>query len=184
MTHQLNRWDREHRNFARLLDVFGTQLALLRGEDEPDYELLLDIMDYLTSYTDRVHHPREDIIFSAVAQREPAVRPAADELARQHQQMAEDGKVLHALLQSILNGRIASRLSLERAGLAYVAAFRRHMDKEYQEVFPAAHKVLSQEDWDRIDAESGQIEADPLAGERLDQQYASLRSKIASAQGQ
>lgn len=184
MTLQLNRWDREHRNFARLLDVFEAQLALLHRGNEPDYELLLDIMDYMTSYTDRVHHPREDLIFSAVAEREPAARPAVDELSRQHQQMAEDGKALHARVQSILNGMIESRQSVEQAGLAYVAAFRRHMDKEYQDVFPAAHKVLSQEDWDRIDAESGRIEADPLAGERLDQQYASLRSKIASVLGQ
>lgn len=181
MTQQLDQWDREHRTFSRLLDVFEAQLTLLHGDSDPDYDLMLDIMEYLTSYSDRVHHPREDIIFAKVAERDPAVKQAVDELSKQHHEMAENGKALRARLQSILNGMIESRQSIESAGRGYVATFRRHMDKEYQNVFPAARKALSQEDWNRVDAEAGQIEADPLFGERLDQQYASLRREIASS---
>lgn len=181
MTHQMDRWDKEHRTFSRLLDVFELQLTLLRGDGEPDYNLMLDIMEYLTSYSDRVHHPREDIIFAKVAEREPAVKQTVEELSKQHHEMAENGKALHARLQSILSGMIESRQAIESAGRGYVATFRRHMDKEYQDLFPTARQALNQEDWDRVEAEAGPIDADPLSGERLDQQYAALRKAIASA---
>lgn len=180
MTHQLNRWDNEHKNFSRLLDALEAQLALLRTEGQPDYELMMSIMDYMTSYTDRIHHPREDIIFAKVAERAPVVRKSVAELANQHREMAKNGKILRARLQNILNDMVESRQLLESEGKAYIAAFRSHMDKEIKEIFPIACRVLSQSDWDRIDAESGPLEADPLATERLGQQYASLRREIAS----
>ncbi|MEX0958875.1 MAG: hemerythrin domain-containing protein [Burkholderiales bacterium] len=181
MADLLNRWDKEHRNFSRLLDVFEVQLALLREDAEPNYELMLDIMDYLTGYSDQVHHPREDLIFAKVAEKLPSVGQAAEALLQQHREMAESGRDLHARLQSILNGGIESRESIEAAGRQYVAAFRSHMDREYRELFPAARKALSPAEWGQIENQSGQDEADPLAAERLDQQYAALRRKIAGA---
>jgi hemerythrin-like domain-containing protein len=181
MSHQLDRWNSEHRNFARLLDAYEAQLALLRGDADPDYELMLEIMDYMTSYTDRVHHPTEDLCFAMLVEREPAVRPAVRELTRQHRQMAESGRILRAWLQAILNGTVAPRDAVEEFGRAYVDGFRRHMDLEYREVFPAAQRALTQHDWDDIDAAFAAGESDPLAAERLDQRYAALRREIAGA---
>ncbi len=178
MSEGIDRWDREHRNFARLLDAFESQLSALRGNGDPDYDLMLDIMDYLTGYSDSVHHPREDVIFAKVAQCDPSAAQAVEELAGQHQKMADDGRLLRSRLQSIVNGAVESRDAIESGGREYVDTLRRHMEKEYREVFPVARKVLTAADWEQVDAERGALQADPLTEERLGQQYAALRRLI------
>jgi hemerythrin-like domain-containing protein len=63
MTDTIAVWRAEHLNFAKLLDILEEQLQRFHTGDEPNYELMLDIMFYMTHYSDLLHHPREDLAF-------------------------------------------------------------------------------------------------------------------------
>ena len=53
----------DHRNMAILLALLERQAELIAGGEEPDYDLSHDVLRYMTSYPDAVHHPREDRIY-------------------------------------------------------------------------------------------------------------------------
>jgi hemerythrin-like domain-containing protein len=53
----------DHRNMALLLDLLDAQIDRLSASEEPDYDLVRDIMLYMTEYPGVVHHPMEDIVY-------------------------------------------------------------------------------------------------------------------------
>jgi hemerythrin-like domain-containing protein len=52
-------WHADHVNFGRLLNLLEGELRRLHDDRSPDYELMLDIMYYMTHYSDVLHHPKE-----------------------------------------------------------------------------------------------------------------------------
>ena len=55
----------DHRNLTRLLDLLENECRDIPDEGEPDMDLLHDIMHYMTVYPDAIHHPREDLVYTA-----------------------------------------------------------------------------------------------------------------------
>ena len=47
----------DHRNMATMLDLLNRQIGHIRDGERPDYELIHDVMRYMTTYSDAVHHP-------------------------------------------------------------------------------------------------------------------------------
>jgi hemerythrin-like domain-containing protein len=170
-------WHAEHVNFAILLDLLEGQLDRFHRGAATDYELMLDIMFYMTHYPDVLHHPKEDLAFARIAEREAGTRPVVDGLALQHARLKRDGNALTVALDDIVNGSITTREHVEAPGRAYIAAFRGHIDKEEAEILPLAARLLQREDWAAIDAGILDLE-DPVFGKTLDQRYAALRRQI------
>jgi hemerythrin-like domain-containing protein len=171
-------WHADHVNFAWLLTLLEKQLALFHDEGSPDYDLMLDIMYYMTHYSDVVHHPKEDLVFAMVKEREQGAAPRVDDLARQHARLKEAGDALVEALDGIVDGTMASRARIEGMARDYVANLRSHMRTEERDILPLAAKLLGQDDWSAIDAAVAQI-ADPLFGSSAEQRYAALREQIA-----
>lgn len=176
-------WHTEHVNFVTLLDLLEVELDHFRRGKAPDYGLMLDIMFYMTHYPDVLHHPKEDLAFARIAEREASARPAVQGLAEQHSRLKRDGNALAIALDDIVNGSITSREHVEAPGRAYIEAFRSHIDSEEAEILPLAAKVLDREDWVAIEAAISRVE-DPVFGKTTDERYAALRRQIArDAQG-
>jgi hemerythrin-like domain-containing protein len=172
-------WNRDHANFAVLLDLFERQLDLFHEGESPDYDLMSDIMFYMTHYSDLVHHPREDLAFARIKEREPgAVDAVVDELAAQHVVLKQAGEALIHALDDIVNGSITSRDHLEVPARKYLETFRGHMEREETTLLPLVQSLLRQRDWSAIDAEISHIE-DPVFGRNFDERYAALRAQIA-----
>jgi len=168
----------EHVRFARLLDMLEMQLERLHGDEEPFYELMLDIMYYMTHLPDLVHHPREDLAFARVAERDPKARGVVDELRKEHGQLKESGEMLVKDLEGIVNGAIVTRDHVEAPGRNYIKSFRHHMNREETELFPWVSRILGQADWTAIDTVIQRRE-DPLQDPNAGQRYEALRQHIA-----
>src|SRR4030095_7642126 len=138
MSDTLAQWHDEHVNFGKLLDLLERQLDVFHAAETPHYELMLDIMFYMTHYPDVLHHPREDLAFACIRERDKSAAAIVDRLSRQHEHLRKLGENLVIALGDIVNGSIASRASVEAPAREYLSAFRDHMDLEEQKVLPMA----------------------------------------------
>jgi len=170
-------WNRDHANFAVLLELFERQIDLFHRGETPDYDLMSDIMFYMTHYTDLVHHPREDLAFARLRERDSALETVVDELIAQHGALKRAGEALSATLADIVNGSITSRSRLEVPARDYLELLRGHMRREESAVLPRVASLLRSRDWSAIDAEVSHVE-DPLFGSTGEQRYAALREQI------
>jgi hemerythrin-like domain-containing protein len=177
MSTTLALWHADHVNFAKLLNLIEDQLALFQDGASPDYEMLLDIMYYMTRYSDVLHHPKEDLVFALIKERQHGTAERVDELTDQHALLKQFGEELVHDLGDIINGSIVSRASVESAARAYLNSFRRHMDIEEGEILPLAARLLGEADWAVIDVAIRHFE-DPLFGTRTEQRYTALRQQI------
>src|SRR5678816_3461811 len=106
-------WHAEHVNFATLLELGLEEIERFSRGKAPDYELMLDIMFYMTHYPDVLHHPKEDLAFARIAARDPSVRAVVDVLAHEHALLKREGDALVIALDDIVNGAITLRDHVE-----------------------------------------------------------------------
>jgi len=171
-------WHAEHVNFSRLLNLLDNQLSVFHGGKAPDYELMLNIMFYMTRYSDVLHHPKEDLVFAKIKERDQRVAGTVDELATQHARLHQCGQELVRQLDEILNDTISSRESVEAIARDYVGTLRDHMRIEEAKILPLAATLLSASDWEAIHAAIEHFE-DPLFGTHPEQRYLALHQQIA-----
>ena len=88
MANPITAWRADHANFARLLNFVERQLLAFHLGELLDYPLLLAILYYLRDYPDRVHHPREDVAFARLVERDPTLQLLYDSL----ESLAASGK--------------------------------------------------------------------------------------------
>ena len=178
MPDTLTLWHAEHVNFSRLLNLLESQLSVFHGGKSPDYELMLNIMFYMTHYSDVLHHPKEDLVFAKIKERDQRVAATVDELATQHAHLHKSGQELVRQLDGILNDAISSREIVEAVARDYVGTLRAHMRTEETEILPLAATLLSAHDWAAIHAAVEHFE-DPLFGKHPEGRYFALHRQIA-----
>jgi len=171
-------WHDEHEYFRRLLALLHKQLDVFHGGERPNYELMLDIVTYLREYSDRVHHPREDVAFARLARRAPELALALARLQQEHRVIAHAGEALADHLNAILGGAVVSRAEVEMAVATYLVYYGNHIAKEEEDVLARAARLLGPEDWAAVKDATPNVQ-DPLFGDRTEERFRSLRRQIA-----
>lgn len=113
MLDQISKWKAEHTDFVCLLGILKSQIGLFREKMEVNHELMLDIVYYLTQYPDPFHHPREDIAFGNLAERDPSAWIRAREFLGEHMVIATAGKRVAEQLDATLVGAMLEREAVE-----------------------------------------------------------------------
>lgn len=170
----------EHQRFAKLITLLEEQIAQFHRGDQPDYELLRDIFDYMTNYPDRFHHPKEDLVFARLAARKLGAKAHVIELQRQHRLIAASGTRFLANLEAALNGTILPRAAVEEPALEYINLYRTHMALEEEQLFPLARSILVAADWEDAHNAIG-TGVDPVFVDRVEDRYRALHRQIALA---
>ncbi len=170
-------WHADHVNFARLLDVLEKQLSAFRTGEQPDYVLMLDIVHYLRHYPDRFHHPREDVAFARLVERNPALQLQIARRLQEHRVIAAAGEELFKVLQGVVEEAMIERHVVETAAATYLVYYRHHLDAEEQGVLPLAAELFTPGDWAAVAA--APAGPDPLFGEDFETRYRELRRQIA-----
>ncbi len=178
MSEVIKRLNAEHRNIAKLLDLLDTELATFHAGEQPDFELMLDIMDYLTHYPDTFHHPKEDLLFSRLRQLDASSHHVVEKLRKEHESLAREGIEFRNALRGMVNDEaLMLRNTLEHLGTHYAEALRSHLDTEEAQVFPHALEVLKPADWKEIDERICQRD-DPLFGKAVAVEFQDLFEEI------
>ncbi|MBK6631399.1 MAG: hemerythrin domain-containing protein [Betaproteobacteria bacterium] len=104
MTHIIDNWRQDHANFSQLLDLLEAQVKRFLEAQTPNYDLMSDILYYMTHYPDIFHHPKEDLVSARAKELDASAGVVVDELMRQHVVLRESGEKLFELIQGILAG--------------------------------------------------------------------------------
>jgi hemerythrin-like domain-containing protein len=175
-------WQAEHANYRRLLDLLDTQTGVFTCGDRPDYELMADVIHYMTQYPDHFHHPREDAAFARLRSHDPAAGAIVAELAGQHERIRRSGAMLAADLAGAADGAMMPRARIAADVRDYATLLRTHMEQEEREVFPRLAALLTTADWFLIDS-AIHFRPDPLFGDRVQARFAALHRRIADRAG-
>ncbi len=170
-------WRAEHSSFASLLRLLEKKLFAFHSQDRPDYEGMLDIIQYLRHFPDRYHHAREDVAFACMARRDPSLAPLVARLHDDHRRIAQAGDGLRALLETALEGSIVSRETIESDAQDYVIQYRQHIASEEINLIPHAVSLMTESDWAEV-ARAHPDAVDPLFGADADESYRELRRQI------
>lgn len=173
----MDQLESDHVNVARLLDVLDAQLATLDDERATDFQLMHDVMVYMTRYPDRFHHPMEDLVFERMCARDADALDVVRRLSREHGALAEKGARLVALLSRVVDGAMVERGELRASGRDYVLFLRSHMAVEDDEAFPRARQVLDAGDWSAVRT-GMEMRSDPVFGPVVDEDLRSLYDYI------
>lgn len=167
----------DHEHVARLLRFIEDECRKSHSKESPDLDRLHQVMHYLRHYPDVFHHPREDLLFERLLERDPGCEKVINELQKEHEELARSGEQLRERLYQKCHGRRLKWPSLRQELLAYAELLGSHMEIEERQVFPLAKLLLADNDWEQIEARIRQRE-DPLIGNRVASPYANLINKI------
>ena len=173
MSQVISALNRDHVNMTKLLELIESEILAIEVGKTPDYPLMQDIMRYMAQYSDRFHHPKEDLIFAQLLKRDPEVRADVEEIIEEHVSIGLAGQEFSGLLGASGIDSVDIREQLGIAGFAYIRALRKHMSREERKLFPLAQEVLTEKEWRVIDDAVNAID-DPLFDEMTADDYQRL----------
>ena len=171
----------EHARIAAVLSCLRGMLANMETlEGKPDFDLLHAMLDYMDSFVNTFHHPKEDrYLFKALHRRHPEAGAIIDELQKQHVQGAENLDGVRAALKAYERDGKAAFDAFRKKALHYVEFEKNHALTEEEKIFPLAEKHLTDEDWAELDAVFT-AHNDPLFGDELKKEFEKLTIEIAN----
>ena len=167
----------DHRNMSIMLDLLSQQIDHIRDGERPDYELIHDIMRYMTTYSDAVHHPKEDILYSAMRAEKPELAKGLEQVAPEHEEIAALGETLRNDVEAVASGAAITRERLVTDTAKYVRTLRRHMAWEEEDLFRRARDLIRGEADMFIDI-SNFDRLDPVFGPEREHSFENLLRNI------
>ncbi len=168
----------EHRYMNRVFDAFKEQLEIMDDGGHADFELMADVIRYMCRFPDKSHHPREDVVFRKLMERDEDLRSDIEAVFVQHETLAQKG---HALLKSLdeisKDQSVEQQKSLRFRCADYQEIYEKHMDFEEVKLFPLLETVLRDEDWDDI-SKNLNVERHPMPEKRVGKQYRALNEYL------
>ncbi|GAA0575153.1 hemerythrin domain-containing protein [Caenispirillum bisanense] len=152
----------EHRNLFRVVTMLD---AMLRdGREAPDLPFVRAVLDYIETFTDRFHHPKEDLhLFATLRRRDPLADAMLEELEAEHAGCPGALSRLKDTVGACERGEAGAADLLRERVAQYLRFQIRHMQKEEGVILPMAEKSLTPADWAAIDAAFAD-NRDPLFG--------------------
>lgn len=143
----------EHSAIAAVLYALRYLVKQMReGGEEANFPLLRAILDYIVSYPDRWHHPKEDrFLFAAIRRRTHDADALLADLEREHRIGYPMIEELKQRLIEFQNGEAAAGAAFFDLAGRYVQLEWAHMRKEEDLLMPIAERVLDRADWEEID---------------------------------
>lgn len=185
MHHIMAELHQDHIHLARLLTILEQQSQRFNSEDDdPDLLLMMDIADYIHSYPDLVHHPKEDLIYNAFAQQSDQAKDVVDSLLSQHHAMPTATTDFQDMLHNVANGAsIIDKATLKSSVDTFIALQKAHMNIEEEQLFPLINETLSDQDWLALEQNLSDAK-DPLFGDKILDHYQNLYQCIEQQQAQ
>lgn len=146
---------------TQVLNVLERVGKTARAGEDPDFELVDEIMRYMTVYPDAVHHPKEDIVYGELKSNRPDLADGLEEIPKDHQEIAALGMKLRDDVEAIIAGAAVLRVQLVDDVNEYVVRLRKHMQWEEDDLFLRIDEMIGDQSVP-IDVEAYQHIKDPV----------------------
>jgi len=174
----------EHSAMSAMLRSISLLLADHRRRGSlPDFSVLRAMLFYVDEFPERLHHAKEsELLFPLLRRRSPEAHAVLDQLDREHVEGEQAIRTLeHELLGFEMMADTAQltqrRDRFESAMQRYIMFYLAHIRLEETQVLPLAQRVLTDEDWEALDA-AFRDNRDPLTGHEPDTNYRNVFKKI------
>jgi len=172
----------DHHRMAGLLELIERQAGNIARREPVNYRLLESAFDYISTYPDRCHHPKEDLVYRKLIGRHPELADSLGNLVREHETL---GRLTSDATRAVRESQQSSGAAIDGLSaqlLEFVNIYRRHMLMEDRHFFPAALQWLSRDEFEEIDYALFD-RPDPLAGRESEARFAELRGEISRLGG-
>ncbi len=156
-----------------LLDMIETETNRMYSGDGADLDLIHDIMIYMTSYPDAVHHPKEDRLYAELKAARPDLSQGMSKVTSEHRSIAEQGQALLVAIEQHVVSNADHENTIIENSLRYVDALRKHMHWEEHDLFRRVEKMI-REGHDVVDTAVFVQLSDPVFGARVEKVFARL----------
>lgn len=169
----------EHSAISSVLYALGYLVRQMRGAAmAPNFPLLRAILDYIVSYPNRWHHPKEDgYLFRAVKKRTKEADALIAALEKEHQVGHPLIENLKQLLLDFQNERPGARDEFFSLVDRYINLEWQHMRREEDDLLPIAEHALTADDWNEI-YDAFQENDNPLFGIKPKEEAERLYQRI------
>lgn len=148
------------------------------GKPQRFFEVVRSMLFYIDEFPERRHHPNESkFLFPLLMRGAPELRSVIERLEIDHENGERRVRELQHLLAAweiLGDGR---REAFAAALQEYVQFYLNHMRIEETQLLPAAQRLLSSDERERLDATFSE-QRDPLVGGPRDAEYEALFSRI------
>ncbi|WP_028862232.1 hemerythrin domain-containing protein [Psychromonas aquimarina] len=169
----------DHANINQLLSILRKKIIRLEQDEKIDYRLIKAMITYLREYSDKYHHPMEDLIYEYYLKYRVVPDEVANRLSREHKLISKATIELDELLDMILLDAIVPKEHCIKKLNDFVKFQSAHLAYEEQEVLPAIKESLSPDDWSTLQQQWLHDEySDPLFGDTISDQYRELADRI------
>lgn len=169
----------EHRSIYAVLD--GLRFLARQsftGRLTVDPKAFRAMLNYLETYAERLHHPKEDqYLFAPLRQFGPRAEAVTARLERDH---AGGERALRELDHCLARCEAAGETrfaAFANAVEEFVRDYLEHMKKEEEEVFPLALQLLGPADWEVIDKAYSE-NTDPFIARQQKQDLQAILDRI------
>ena len=133
---------RDHRDIEQILRVLEQECDVFCRAERPDYELVGEIIEYLGSFLDQYHHPKEDVLFKIARKLNATCARVIDGIAAERAGAISSLQALGETLREILNEQRVQRQTFEDAARAFILHERRQIEMEERSLFPIAQSAF------------------------------------------
>lgn len=179
----IERIRREHGYMTRLLAILRNKLQLLKDEQPINYSLVKEIVDYLATHSETVHHPKEDILYRYYMDHY-GDNQSVEDLEKEHVRLAEQTHAFVDVVEMILQDAVVPQDVFIEKMEGFISAQRRHMELEEQSILPLISRTFSVEDWQKVEELWSQNEDDPVFGETIADRFTQLARRVRKSESE
>ncbi len=181
MHSQLKELHQDHINLAHVLHLLESLLGEVRAGEHIDLNALSEIVDYVQTYPDLIHHKREDVIFSVYLEHRATDRnELVNRLMAEHVLLVKKTLEIREHIEQWCNDSPVPRERVVAIIADYLQMQWDHLNLEESSVFDLLDQELEPEDWARIEA-SMPAATDPLFGRMMRQRFEHIFDRLLAA---
>ncbi|MEH6825036.1 MAG: hemerythrin domain-containing protein [Motiliproteus sp.] len=167
----------DHQHIGALLAILKNKLATLELGSRPNFNLMLDVLDYLDDYANRHHHHHEDQIFSFIRQHQRGADSLLAQTEKEHRELSQLTRALRDSVEQVLLDQPFLIEDFSQRLRRFIDKQIRHLSFEERQLLPLIDRLMAESDWPPSAQLAPQLQA-PLLEAAREERYQQLCSAL------